>query len=336
MSLPTISQHLNTLLSEGLIQQCGQLASQIGRKAAAYSIIPDVRIAIGVEIIKNRITIASVDLYGQLINYQRCNILFENSPAYYKKVCDEILNYIKVQSFTDEQILGISFAVQGLVSSDNSKMTYAKILPMDNITSETFEQHLHYPCNLRHDSECAATNLLWHRPEIDNAIYLSLTNHLGCAVVINGEIQQGRTGKSGTMEHMALYPHGKKCYCGQLGCAECYCCSDAFLREDEDLETFFENKKEGNADCLKRWHEFLDNFALFLNNIHMVIDSLILIGGHISPFMEDEDFDYLHKKIKEITAFPETETFVFPGSRTPHEIPIGAAMGYIREFLDNI
>lgn len=336
MSLPTVSQHLNTLLEEGLIQQCGQLKSQIGRKATAYSIVPDVRIAIGVEILKNRVTIASVNLYGKLIHYQRVRILFENSPEYYKTICEEILNYIKVSSFTEEQILGISFAVQGLVNSDNTRMTYAKILPLDNVTAATFEQYLPYPCNLRHDSECAAASTLWHKPEIDNAIYLSISSHLGGAVIINGEIQQGRVGKSGTMEHTTLYPHGKKCYCGQSGCAECYCSADAFLREDEDLESFFNNKKAGDPDCLNLWHEFLDNLALFINNIHLVIDSFIIIGGHIAPFMEDEDFNYLHKKIRENTAFPEDEPFVLPGSRMPHEIPIGAAMGYIKEFLDTI
>lgn len=336
MSLPTVSQHLNTLLSEGLIQQCGQLESQIGRKATAYSIVPDVRIAIGVEIIRERITIVSVDLYGKLINYQRIDILFENTDAYYKKVCEKILAYIKEQAFTEEQILGISFSIQGLVNSDNTKVTYAKILPMENLTADTFAKYLPYPCSLRHDSECSAANTLWHKPEIEDAIFLSISHHLGCAIIINGSIQQGRVGKSGTMEHTTLYPNGKKCYCGQSGCAECYCSTHALLLENEDLETFFENKNAGNADCLKRWNEFLDNLSRFINNIHLVIDSFIIIGGHMASFMDDEDFAVLHEKIRQITAFPEDEPFVFPGCRMPHEIPIGAAMGYIREFIENI
>lgn len=336
MSLPTVSQHLNTLLENGLIQHCGQLQSQIGRKAAAYSIVPDARIAIGVEIIRKRVTIAAVNLYGKLITYRRANILFENSGAYYEQVCSKILEFIEEQSFSPQQILGISFAMQGLVTSDNKKMAYSKILDTTNLTAEFLENYLHYPCMLRHDSECAAATALWHNPEIDNAIYLSISNHLGGAVIIRGEIQQGRAGKSGTMEHMTLYPKGKKCYCGQLGCAECYCSANAFLKEDEDLETFFKNKKTGDTDCLERWHLFLDHLSLFLNNIHLVIDSVIILGGHISPFMEDEDFAYLHKQIMENTAFPEAEPFVLPGSRLPHEIPIGAAMKYIKEFLDQI
>ena len=336
MSLPTVNQHLNALLEEGLIQQCGQLKSTIGRKAAAYSVVPDVRVAIGVEVLRHRVTIASVDLYGKLIHYQRIHTLFENTDDYYKKICDGVLDYIEKSGFTGEQILGVSFAMQGLVSSDNTRMTYAKILPMGDLTVEKFRRYLPYPCSLCHDSECAAASTLWYQPEITDAIYLSLSNHLGGAVIINGEIQHGRAGKSGTIEHMTLHENGIKCYCGQRGCAECYCSAVSFLQEDEDLDSFFEKKKAGDSGRQERWLEFLDNLSLLINNIHLVIDSFVILGGHIAPFMEEEDFDYLSRKIRETTAFPEDESFIIPGSRMPHEIPMGAAIGYIREFLDTI
>lgn len=336
MSLPTVTQHLNALLEDGLIEQCGQLQSQIGRKATAYSIVSDVRVGIGVEILKNRVTIASVDLYGTLITYKRVRILFENTDFYYQTICDEIKTYIKEQNFEEEQILGINFAMPGLVSSDHTHMTYSKILPLDNVTTDTFAQYLPYPCNLWHDSECAAANVLWRNPEIDTAIYLNLSVHLGGAIIIDGEIQQGRLGKSGTMEHMTLHPHGKKCYCGQSGCADCYCSSHTFLEEDEDLENFFESKKNGDLKRQALWREFLNNLAHFINNIHLVIDSFVILGGHIAPFIEEEDLVYLHKEMKETTAFPESEPFVLPGSRMPHEIPIGAALGYVKSFLESI
>lgn len=207
---------------------------------------------------------------------------------------------------------------------------------MENLTTDIFARYLPYPCRLCHDSECSATNTLWHKPDIDDAIYLSISHHLGCAIIIHGVIQQGRVGKSGTMEHTTLYPGGKKCYCGQSGCAECYCSAHALLLENEDLETFFENKRAKDPACLKRWDTFLDHLALFINNIHLVIDSFIIIGGHMAPFMDDEDFESLHDRIRRITAFPEEDPFIFPGSRMPHEIPIGAAMVYIKEFIESI
>ena len=39
ISLPTVSQHLTTLLDEKLIEKSGQLTSTVGRRAMAYQII---------------------------------------------------------------------------------------------------------------------------------------------------------------------------------------------------------------------------------------------------------------------------------------------------------
>ena len=51
MSLPTVTQHLSSMEAEGLIEKQGQLASGIGRKAAAYRIRPAARAAVGVEVL---------------------------------------------------------------------------------------------------------------------------------------------------------------------------------------------------------------------------------------------------------------------------------------------
>ena len=51
LSRPTVTANLNELEETGLIYKNGQIDSDlIGRKAAAYSIVPDYRIGIGVEL----------------------------------------------------------------------------------------------------------------------------------------------------------------------------------------------------------------------------------------------------------------------------------------------
>ena len=61
ISLPTVSQHLSTLLKEALIEKCGQLSSSVGRRAMAYRTVPTARIAIGVEILPRNIYIAALN-----------------------------------------------------------------------------------------------------------------------------------------------------------------------------------------------------------------------------------------------------------------------------------
>ncbi|MCI8814847.1 MAG: ROK family transcriptional regulator [Lachnospiraceae bacterium] len=336
ISLPTVNQHLNALLQNGLIEKSGQLHSQVGRRANLYAIIPQARAAIGVEILKNSISIVAVDLLGKEISSQCFHLNFENSDAYFRQVSAYILEFIKNAPIPHQTILGVGFGIQGLVSSDGTQMTYSKILDTEGLTAQKFEKHLDLPCLFIHDSECAAESALWNFPGIQDSIYLSLGHHLGGAIIIQGKIQQGRTGKSGTMEHMTLIPNGKKCYCGQLGCAECYCSADALLKPRETLKTFFQNKDVGRQDNLNRWKEYLEHLAMFINNLHLVIDCTVILGGHLAPYMKKEDFQSLHQIIQTLTAFPEEESFLLHGSPYPDSVATGAALKFIKGFLDGI
>lgn len=342
MSLPTVGQHLNALTESGLIEKCGQIQSQIGRKATAYSIIPQAKISIGVEILSERILIAAVDLYGEQIGQMKLSITFENQPEYFKKVSQCILDFIQSLSIDTDRVLGIGFGLQGLISQDGAEIIYGKILNCTGLKIDAFQQYLPIPCQFIHDSKCAALTDLWYAPDITDAIYLSIGHHLGGALIIDGNISSGRTGRSGTFEHMTLVQNGRPCYCGQKGCMECYCSVDALLNEDEELEEFFQKKEAGEPDTLKRWDAFLGYLAMAINNLHMVVDCSIILGGHLAPYLTSEDISHLHKLVQENTAFPEDEPFILPGhyktqnNHKTHVIALGAALPYIREFLNEI
>ena len=89
-----------------------------------------------------------------------------------------------------------------------------------------------------YDAECAAGLELWKHTELTDAVYLSLGEHLGGAIIADGKIQRGRTGRTGAFEHMTLEKGGRQCYCGKLGCVECYCSADALLHSGEALPDF--------------------------------------------------------------------------------------------------
>lgn len=336
ISLPTVNQHLNTLMENGLIEQCGQLQSQIGRRANVYSAVSQARTAIGVEILKDQTTVVIVDLFGNVVSSRRFPLIYKNSDEYRRQAGRCILEFIQDARILPEKILGIGFGLQGLVSSDGTQMTYSRIIDTEGLTAQSFEQHVGLPCRLMHDSECAAVTTMWNFPEIQDSIYLSLAYHLGGAIIIHGEIQQGPTGKGGTIEHMTLVPGGELCYCGQLGCAECYCSADALLNNEEDLDTFFQRKNAGSLKHTARWKKYLDYLAILANNLHLVIECPIILGGHLAPYMQEEDFQYLHQTIQKHTAFPEKDSFLIQGSRCPDSVSIGAALKLVKAFLERV
>lgn len=334
MSLPTVSQHLNSLVEKGLIEKCGQLDSVIGRKAAAYSIVRTAAISIGVEITKKYILMVSIDLYGEVLNKQKTELWFENSDTYIRKVCSHVIEF--TQKYPEQNIIGVAFGMQGLIASDGRSVIYGKILNNTGLKIESFTQYLPYSCCFVHDSEAAAAADIWKSGVLEDMVYLSIGSHVGGAVIIDGKIHHGRTGRTGTVEHMTLIPGGQSCYCGKRGCMDSYCSLEALLHEDESPEEFFQRKETGDWEIFQRWQDYLDLLAMSLNNIHMLIDSSIVIGGNIAPYIKEEDICYLHEKIRDLTAFPEQEPFIYPGKRQHHGIAVGAALLYVKEWLEKI
>ncbi|MBD5150295.1 MAG: ROK family transcriptional regulator [Oscillibacter sp.] len=336
MSLPTVTQHLTVLEEEGLIEKQGQLASGIGRKAAAYAPRASARAAAGVEVLPERVTAVVIDLYGTVIAKKERPLTFSQGDAYFSDISALIQDVLENAGVSNEAILGAGLGMQGLVSENGHEMLYGKILDCTGLTVKPVEKHLPYPIRFVHDAECAAGLELWMHPELTDAVYLSLGEHLGGAIISNGKIQRGRTGRTGTFEHMTLVKEGRQCYCGKLGCVERYCSADALLHSGETLSDFFRLLREGSAGHSARWAEYIDWLAIALNNIHMVLDSVIILGGHIAPYLTQDDLDRLFAAVQTRTAFPESENFLRLGAQEDDIIAAGAAIPFVRSFLDSV
>ena len=335
LSRPTVAANVAELEEDGLIFRDGQQDSdQIGRKAVAYSIVPDCRIAIGVELTARHVKVIAVDLYGNKMKRIVTDLQYENSDAYYEKACSCIMDMIRSVSIPDERILGVGIAMQGLVSPDGNTIIYGKIMNCTGVTIEQFSKRLKYPCTFIHDPEGAAQSELWASPELTDAMYLSLSEHLGGALIIDRNIFRGRSGHSATFEHIQIQPRGKKCYCGRRGCFETVLSMNALL-EDRDADDFFTAVRAGNTAEEIRWKAYLKMLATLIEDLHLVNDMDYILGGHLAPYFTEEDIQIIYDNIRSICPFEEQDGFIRISKMPSHNITIGAALLYIKEFLDN-
>ena len=227
MGLSTVSQNLNLLEQEGLIERNGYFDSTGGRKAQAIQIVPDFKISIGIGILKNMFHLTAVDLYGNAIFTDTFSVPYSNTPAYYEQIAETVREFISSNHYEDEKILGISVATQGVTSPDHTAVTYGTIMNNTGMKLEEFTRRLPYPCYLEHDSKSAAFLELWNHPGLDSAVVFLLNRNLGGAIITNHQIHQGNSMHSGTLEHMCINPDGPLCYCGNRGCLETYCSVDS-------------------------------------------------------------------------------------------------------------
>lgn len=334
LSRPTITANLSALEQEGLIQKSGLIDTEfVGRKASAYSIAAKYRIGIGVEILRKKVKMIAVDLYGKKIEHLIYEIPYKNENCYYQTVCGQILAFKDRLEIADEQILGVGFAMQGLISPDRQTIVYGKILNCTGLTVHAFGGHLPYPCYFIHDADAAAVSELWTSPDLKDAFYLSLSRHLGAAMICQGSILTGKHGHSSTIEHIQMESDGSACYCGKHGCMETLCSLNSLLSKEESLDTFFENLHKKEPSCTIRWDRFLSNLARAINMLHLVYDKDFILGGYLAEYLRPEDLASLHEKIRQMTPFAESEDFLMISKMPEHNIAIGAALLCIQEFL---
>ena len=198
-----------------------------------------------------------------------------------------------------------------------------------------FQEKLPYHCRFLHDSDAAADSELWHSPELTNFVYLNLAEHLGSSLVNGRKIVRGIHGRSSTIEHVQAQPRGKLCYCGKRGCTETLCSMSALLEGlDMNEEEFFSLLRSGNAAAKKRWKKFLQYLAMSINNMHLLYDTPIVLGGYLAAYITGEDLNTLYEMIEEMMPFPEEKNFLLISKMPKHSITIGSALHYIRHFLE--
>lgn len=338
MGLSTVSQNLNLLEQDGLIEKNGYFESTGGRKANAIQIVSDFRISIGISILKNMFHITAVDLYGNTLYTNTIPFPYSNTPDYYKQVTDKIKEFIATNQYDEEKILGVSIATQGITSPDHSTVLYGNIMNNTGMILEDFSRYLPYPCYLEHDSKSAAFLELWKHPELDSAVVFLLNRNLGGAIITNHQIHQGSSMHSGTIEHICINPDGPLCYCGNRGCLETYCSANALEQAaGMNIKDFFSLLREKKSPQLTQiWKDYLHHLAFAMKNINLIIDAPIIISGYLAPYFLEDDIAYLTKHINVSSPFALNKEHIFVGTNGQYTPAIGAALFYVNQFIHAI
>ena len=338
MGLSTVSQNLNLLENEGLIEKNGYFDSTGGRKANAIQIVSDFRISIGVGILKNMFHITAIDLYGNTVYTDTIPLTYSNTAAYYQQITDKVKDFIDKNQYPENKILGVSIATQGITSPDNTTVIYGNIMNNTGMRLKDFSRHLPYPCHLEHDSKSAAFLELWNHPELDSAVVLLLNRNLGGAIITNHQIHQGRSMHSGTIEHICVNPDGPLCYCGNRGCLETYCSANSLEQASGmTIKEFFPLLREKKSpQLIQIWEDYLKHLAFAMKNLNLVIDAHIIISGYLAPYFTEDDTDYLLRQINSMTPFELKEEQILVGTHGQYTPAIGAALFYVKEFIQSV
>ena len=129
---------------------------------------------------------------------------------------------------------GIGVSLPGRVDVATQKLVFAPNLGWRDFDLKTpLEKATQVPVELENAANsCALSEICFGRRAegLRNLVIVTVSEGIGCGLILNHQLVQGSTGTAGEFGHAALVPDGLECSCGNRGCWEMYASNSAAVR----------------------------------------------------------------------------------------------------------
>lgn len=333
LSLPTVTAILKDLTDLGLVKQEGTLQSSGGRKPAALMLRYDAKYSAGIAITQNHIRFVIINLGEEIQKYKVIKEHFQNSNAYFKKLSDSLETFLKECGIEREKLLGVGIALPGLVTVDKQMLEYSPTLQVHDLSIQSIAKYSPYPVMVENEANLAGFAEIWHMNDVESAVFLSINKGVGGAIMIGNKVYSGMGGRAGEFGHMTIAKDGLACSCGKRGCLEAYCSTNILTNPNfSDIDEFFSALQFGDRYCLKKWEDYLDYLATGINNIRMIFDCDIIVGGEISKYLSHYNGE-LCQRLLALNSFGEQPNYLHYSKYDDTASAVGAALLFVNRFL---
>ncbi len=337
VSMPTLYQNLSELMEDGLVHFSGEGRSTGGRRAQGLDIVPEARIAVGLAVAEDHLRLVAVDLRLHELAYRKLPFDVSAGLVSGSSALPGVLDsFLSDNGLEREKVLGVGITIPGILTPDHTGIYFAPTLALRDIPLQVFTQKIPYPVHVDNDGSASGHAECFIRGGNQNMAYLSLENGIGGAVLMAGQPYPGDHARSGEFGHICVEPGGLPCHCGKRGCLEAYCSARRIEKLfGVDAETFFRGVEAHNPDYENLLFDMLRHLAVGVNSIHMVLDCDVVLGGFLSEYLQPY-LPALQRYVLAGNALEEDTSFVQLSSLRRHITPLGAALYFVREFVNSV
>jgi N-acetylglucosamine repressor len=250
----TVSDVVNGLLSEGLVEEVGRGESLGGKSPILLSIVADSRYLIGLNLAQDKFIGAIVNLRGEIKEIVEAPVHDDNGENALNLVYQIIDQLMKKKV---KPIVGIGVGTPGLVNTREGVVVNAVNLEWQNLPlSQLLEKKYKLPVLVLNDSQAAAIGEYvyggGHAPD-ENLVVVNVIHGVGAGILINGRLFQGDGGGAGEIGHVVVQENGELCRCGKRGCLETVASARAVLKQmkmnslDDVVSSFHAGNSTANA-----------------------------------------------------------------------------------------
>src|SRR5215831_963144 len=228
---------------------------------------------------------------------------------------------------------GIGVSLPGRVDLPTKRLVFAPNLGWKDFDLKTpLEKAIGLPVELENAANSCALAEIWfgtHAEGVRNLVAVTVSEGIGCGLILNHQLVQGSTGLAGEFGHATIFPNGMECRCGNRGCWELYASNSAAVRyytesastrQERSVRTktptvTFEDllrlNEQGNPrarEALKRMADYLgQGIALLVNGL---APDVIVVVGEITRSWRDVG-EFISEAVKE-HSFTRAATRIVP------------------------
>jgi predicted NBD/HSP70 family sugar kinase len=249
---------------------------------------------IGVELGFETINVVAVDPYGSIL--ARAQARGENHvTSALKRLQGLVFEVRAAPELHGRRVLGTGVGVPGPVDVSQGLLLHAPNLGWRNtpLQQMLLEQHPDWErVFVDNDANLAVfAEYMFgvHRHSAD-LLYLYLGAGIGGGLILEHHLYRGQRGFAGEIGHITINPNGRKCSCGNRGCAETLCswravkaAVSAELEREVCVSDVLEALQGGDARVRRIVAAAGRALGIFLSNLGNIFDPrLMIVGGPIA------------------------------------------------------
>ena len=312
LSRSAVSNIINSLLREGIVQESGIGESKGGRRPIMVNFNHSAGQALGIDVGASHLLAIATDLDGNITASVSSPFSIDIGP---ERALPIIINQVRellaCSQLTLTKVVGMGIGVPGPLDYTTGKVIAPPIMPgWDSFPlREYLSQEFNMPVLIENDANLGAAAEHWRGAAVQwqNVAYVKIGTGIGCGLMVDGKIYRGQRGSAGEIGHITITRDGPPCRCGSYGCLESMAAEPAIINrtklairagrsttineytETDELEICHLGQAATNGDQLAL--ELINDAGRYIgiaisNLINLFNPGVIVLGGVVSTLGE--------------------------------------------------
>ncbi|MGQ5262227.1 ROK family transcriptional regulator [Micromonospora sp. ZYX-F-536] len=235
LSPSTVSQRVEALISQGLLEEAGAGRSRGGRRPRQLAVPTGGAVVGAIDLGAHHARVGTLDLSGRVVQARTLPVRIEDGPEeVLGALLAEVSALVAAHTGPDHEAVdgapatgalrGIGIGIPGPVQHATGRIVSPSRMPGWNgfdVTAFCGER-VEVPVIVDNDANLMALGA--HRtahPDLDHAVYIKAGTGIGSGVISDGRLHRGAQGSAGDISHCRVVADpAPPCSCGNAGCLE--------------------------------------------------------------------------------------------------------------------